>query len=312
MAKEAISYLGDYPADLIWEVGGDALVDSFKARITGADNNKNGRDFELSYGIARTLEEIALLVDLLRQGVPIGDLDGYCFWDRPISLVDDYYISGYLEHSFTQLKLGSFTHDEIVKPISVQRTLDEKIELNVQYSAILGDPTRKEALDDFLVRQEITDVAVGVFNFELEFHDLLDGNSSLGTALEGITGSTKRTDQETAYNVFFVQYWRTRHLETFQNFLDKSAAKAVDFIPKFRSPDGYHHLSHLIEQGCPGCSAVFVGDLLRLKYNGYLRTFIVPSDDDFYRTVLMLDGSEFTFDELELDLEISRWQRPVR
>ncbi|MGO7367595.1 hypothetical protein ACC719_11385 [Rhizobium ruizarguesonis] len=311
MRREAVSQLGEYPTEVVIEAGGTKLVEKFLNKIAGADANKDGRDFELSFGVYRTILEMAALINACRHGDELPYLDEYRFWDRPIALVDDFYIYGLTGHFYAQLKFGNFTWANINADIRPQRKMDAEIGLDVRYRAVIGNADREQYLLESIRAAKISDVDVEVFQFSTEFNELIDENPRLAPALHAITGSRRTVDQETAYETFFYQYWKTRHEQKFVWHAIICAQRKRDFIPPLKRPPIYDYLGTALSEACTGCDARVVGQMVRITKGGALRTYLLPSDHEIDKTIRWLDNRVVEFHELTNELEEMGWQRPV-
>ncbi|WP_028732173.1 hypothetical protein [Rhizobium leguminosarum] len=309
MGKPAVSHVGDYPVGVIIAAGGEGLVDTFRKKIAGADANKDGRDFEISYGVCRTVTEVATMMKILRDGQELVDLDKYSFWDRPLSLVDDYYLNGVHEHFYAQLKRGSFDWKEVNDDINLQRHMDQALGFDVRYRCVIGDTSRESSLKSSIEADRIDDVDTEVFHTSTEFFELLDWNEGLFATFATITGSNRLVDQETAYESFHYQYWKTHYEETFVGYMAHCSRRKKHYIPRLERPPVLDALEVALEEACANCTGRIVGDMLRIQGAGGLRTYLIPSDSAINSLIKMLDEDDFEFLELVTKLEEDGWQR---
>ncbi|MBB3947665.1 hypothetical protein GGQ73_003633 [Rhizobium skierniewicense] len=309
MGKPAVSYIGNYSVDMIRDSGGDDLVETFKKKIAGADANKDGRDYEIIYGTCRTIIEVATLMDLLRKGHDLPDLDKYSFWDRPLALVDDYYLNGVYDHFFGQLKRGALEWYEVNYDIQRQRDMDQNIGRDVRYRIVLESEKRKRSVDSCVEADGHTDIDTEIFCASEEFYELLDWNEDIFDAFATVTGSSRLVDQETAYESFHYQYWKTRYEETFVNYMLKCSKRKEYFIPRLKRAASLYALEEALEVSCWNCKGRIVGELLRIEGAGAMRTYRIPSESAVDTLIKMLDEQIFEFNEIVERLEAGGWQR---
>lgn len=312
MSNKAVSYIGDYPVEVIKNAGGDALVGRFLKKISGSDANKDGRDFELTYGVVSTTLELAKIYVRSSRGGTVPDLYQLCFWDRPISLVDDFYMYGIEVHYFAQLKRGGFKTGEIMSDIALQKEMDWQVGNYLDYHIVLGHQVEVDDLAEELRRRGWEDVACHAFCHTTEFCHLIEQFPPLGAALGAITGSMRLLEQETAYETLFYQYWKTSYLQQFVRHAAACAARKDDYIPPLVRPSLYDDLEFQLGQCLTGGEARIVGQMLRLRGRGVLQTYLLPSDSHLDQFIRWLDEGEVDFETLIEELGDRGWQRAVR
>lgn len=186
---------------MVHDVGGDDLVELFRNKTLGGQRNKNGRDFEVAYGVQVVICEMAALVKAVINGTPPDHLRDRCFAEQPIAMMDDFYMSGLKEHFFAQLKSGTFTISDITDDLKVQIDLDDAIDFKVSYKAVLGNYTISNGTIEDIESFDRT--TVEVFAFSRNYFDNVALNGALYDAMTALTGHIEIACQQTAYRSFF-------------------------------------------------------------------------------------------------------------
>ncbi|NSY68396.1 hypothetical protein G6L35_05925 [Agrobacterium tumefaciens] len=300
---------GIYPEWAVSEVGGEELATTFRNKLLGGRRGKDGRKFEIAYGVSLVIEETAKLVSALQKGALPEDLSNYCFDEQPLAILDDFYLLGYENEFYAQLKSGEFTLPETMPDFAVQGLLDDTIGNAPNYKLVhthynMTGASVREIESFSRTSQEI-------FQYSTVYHDHAALNGQVYDALVTLTGSPSLQTQDEVYGAFFYQYWILEGSANLGDFLNKTA-RWSKHVREFELPETFEALTNEIMERCADTGASVVGQILRISHDGIMQGFEIPSDDAFADFVLWLGlRDELNFRQLVDGLERCGWRKPV-
>lgn len=282
----------------------------FRNKVRGGRRAKDGRRYEIAYGVSLAIAETAKLVEALRLGTAPEHLMDYFFDEEPVALLDDFYLCGYNEEFYAQLKSGDFTLPEVLPAFKLQGKIDDAIGCSPNYKLIHGRYNMSQASISQIESHPRT--TQEIFQFSSVYMDHAALNDHVYYALTGLTGCIDMQIQDEAYSAFFYEYWVLEGAAPFAHFLD-AAAKRCNHIRRFEIDDTLEALCAEIERCCPASSASIVGQILRISSDGILQGFKLPSDEAFDAIIKWLDVRDnLPFRQVIAGLEKCGWRRPTQ
>lgn len=315
--------IGRYAVDLINEKlkqHQDILPD-LVAKPRGANNNKDGRAFELAYATYLILMEIA---DILRQGIehptPLKELLRLSYNDRPICLVDDSHLVGLVEETYAQLKRGGFKWPEIERDFSRQIDLDKAHGLRIKYRLVLGKPRDIEKIQKSLKKRGLGVVLAKAFDFPAEYIRRIAINPDLKAALEMITGTAYPEWMAAAYGVVMNEVEQSRAQMGFVTLVRKLHEDRPHLFHPLEEQHSYDFLLDLVAQVAPDVHAEICGPTLRLSEEESREVYTIPwGNDELVESFAssLLDYKEgdaedyLSLADVQEMLSLNHWERAI-
>ncbi|GGE10594.1 hypothetical protein [Rhizobium anhuiense] len=274
--------IGRYAVDLIKRLTRhqDILPDLI-AKPRGANNNKDGRAFELAYSAYLILLEIAAI---LRRGIenpaPLQALLRLSYNDRPICLVDDSHLVGLVEETYAQLKRGGLKWREIEHDFSRQIDLDAAHGLRIKYRLVLGKPRDIEKIQESLEKRGLGVVVAKAYDFPPEYIKRVAINPDLHSALETITGTAYPEWMAAVYGVVINEVEQSRTQMGFVTLVRRLHEDRPHLFHPLEEQHSYDFLLGLMAQVAPDVHAEICGPTLKLSEEESRDVYTIPWGND--------------------------------
>lgn len=313
--------IGRYSRDIIRAIDDDNYEKHLDSKPRGANNNKDGRAFELAFGTHVVLLEIA---SILAYGgdhpITVRTLGHAAFNDRPISLVDDFHLAGFWFETYSQLKHGMFRWPEIVRDFKRQIAIDRAHGLPMEYLLVLGAPRKIDRIQQRLDVRGLEEVKAKQFDFPPQYLRRIDANRDTGQALAKITGVLYPQWQEAAYQAVLAEIDQSRG-ETSMTFLVRTLhEKNPHLFHPLEEIHSYDFLIELLKDAAPDVRADICGPTLKLSQGEVRSAFTIPWGLDDNVEALANELKEFnegsneeclSLADIETMLKSNGWQRAL-
>ncbi len=274
--------LGRYDCDLIKRLDEHPnILKDLVAKPRGANNNKEGRAFELAYGTYVVLLEIAAVLERGISNPPsIAELRRLSYNDRPICLVDDAHLVGLAEETYAQLKHGSFKWPDIECDFSRQIDLDKAHGLKLEYRFVVGLPRNIKLLQQRLEEKDLGVVVAEGYDFPAEYLRRIDANPPLASALETITGTTYPQWMEAAYKSVLTEIEQSRSQVGLMSLVRRLHEDRPHLFHPLEEQHSYDFLVDLLYKVAPDVGAKICGPTLRLWEAESRESYTIPWGSD--------------------------------
>jgi len=256
--------------------GDDRYIQRLSRKRIGGDSFSAGWRYELAYNVHIVVIELAKLLEAYRDQADMEAINR-CYIDQsPNEFVDDLKIKSLTDEMLVQLKSGRIDWVSVVLDFKLQRLQDVFLSRDIKYRLVNGSAKSLADLNDQVRKRKLS--AEGeLFHYPQNFLVYLAQHPDASSALQQLTGSTNKLDQETAYRALQYVVVGGRGKLSFVKLLENAARRVYDFLSPLEKYDTHKYLEHIIRDSLPDVEPRVSGRLLHLEDAGLLQTFVIPS-----------------------------------